>query len=100
MRYFKAKVKVIFPQKPFFTEKHNEETIYVSVPSEWDKAKIDRFIIAASEADLKHWPVSKKLKRQANFIVQNKCEVLFFPKFSRYFEWDFDDKRGEWEVQD
>ena len=95
MKYIQAEVKIIFDQKPLFFEKITYRTICVSVPVEWNKDRTDRFIAEAARSLIKQWPVSKK--KTYRIIVMKKKPVAIFNEGTKYFEYDFDDKHGEWE---
>lgn len=96
MKYIRADVNIIFDKKPLFYEKITPTTIFVSVPCEWNKDRIDRFIAEAARSLVKNtWPVSKK--RTVNVIVKKKSLRTIFNEGTKFYEYDFDDKHGKWE---
>ncbi len=97
MKVYKSRIKVILPKKIFFHDKEERMMFYVCVPSEWNKARIDRFITEAAKTLTDRWLIPKKHKKGIKYVVVEKEEKIYIPQNAKYYKYDFDDKCGEWE---
>lgn len=95
MRYIEAKIKIKLKKKTFLMGSIIDKTVFVRVPSEWNKNKIERFIIEAGYSLAERLPVRKSKIQKIVVISQN--ELRYRPRDVKCYEWDFDDNCGEWE---
>lgn len=96
MKAFKIKIRIHFPKKNLFHDKTEKFKLYVYVPDEWNKKRIEYFAFeAAREYIKKFYPFTfKKGTFKLNMIDFE--EKHYIKKDVKVYTYNHKEKCGKW----